>query len=175
MTKVLYLLRHANASRAETPAADMDRPLDERGRQDASLLAAYMKREAVAPALVLCSPARRAMETWELLAPALGGAVPAEMPRSLYLASASRLHATLQGVAAKVERVLLIGHNPGIARLAAGLAEPGTKVEMLEALEQEFSAAAMAELHFEVAGWSGLAAGGGRLAGSVRPRDLQAR
>jgi phosphohistidine phosphatase len=61
--KLIYVLRHAKSSRDEPELADHDRPLNPRGRQAAQRMAERMRRERVAPALVLCSSARRARET----------------------------------------------------------------------------------------------------------------
>ena len=69
--KRLYLLRHAKSDWADPDRVDADRPLSPRGRRAAPALGRYMRREGLIPAFALSSTARRAEETWELLAPAL--------------------------------------------------------------------------------------------------------
>jgi len=55
-----------------------------------------MRDKGLIPAVVLCSAARRALETWDLVAPFLGGRSQVKILRSLYLAAPSRLLAVVQ-------------------------------------------------------------------------------
>ena len=66
----LMLLRHAKSA---WPAntADRDRPLATRGREAAPLMGRYLAEELLLPDLVLISPAKRTVETWELVRPML--------------------------------------------------------------------------------------------------------
>jgi phosphohistidine phosphatase len=64
----LYLLRHAKSSWDEPLLADHDRPLAPRGRKAAKRIGAHVRREQSRVGLVLCSSARRARDTLELLA-----------------------------------------------------------------------------------------------------------
>src|SRR4029077_2301785 len=66
----LMLLRHAKTERAEGGERDRDRKLTKRGRDDAAVIGAYMARHGFIPDLALVSPAKRAEETWALLASA---------------------------------------------------------------------------------------------------------
>ena len=69
--KHLYLLRHAKSSWDDPGLADRDRPLAPRGRRAAKAMGDHLRREHIAPAVVLCSSARRAEETLERIAPSL--------------------------------------------------------------------------------------------------------
>jgi phosphohistidine phosphatase len=71
--KRLYLLRHAKSSWDDPTLADRDRPLAPRGRRAARVIAEHLRREGIAPELVLCSPSRRAGQTLTGIAPGLGG------------------------------------------------------------------------------------------------------
>src|ERR1700761_7401164 len=68
----LLLLRHSKTERPEPGQRDRDRVLMPRGRTDAPLIGSYMARHRLIPDLVLVSPAKRTLETWELLEAALG-------------------------------------------------------------------------------------------------------
>jgi phosphohistidine phosphatase len=68
-TRHLLLLRHAKSSWDDASLADHDRPLAPRGRKAAIRIRAHMRREQIPVALVLCSSARRAGETLDLVAP----------------------------------------------------------------------------------------------------------
>ena len=72
----LLLLRHAKTERAAPGERDRDRKLTTRGRSDAPIIGAYLVRHHFVPDLALVSPARRAAETWKLVAASLPGASP---------------------------------------------------------------------------------------------------
>ena len=168
----LLLLRHAKSDWSNPGLGDFDRPLNKRGRGAAPLMGRYLREADLIPDLVLCSAARRAQETWELVAAELGQELPVKTLRSLYLAPPSRLLATLQRVPDSPQRVLMIGHNPGMERLAALLAgggDPAAHAVMLE----KFPTAALALLRLKGTAWDALGPGGAVLERFVRPRDLE--
>lgn len=166
--KRLYLLRHAKSSWDEPRLEDHERPLAPRGRRASKLLAEHLRRERIAPALVLCSSARRARETLEGLAPALAGEAPVRVERELYGASAGDLLGRLRATPDAVESVMLIGHNPAIQALALSLAAGG---EGLARLERKYPTGALATLAFR-GHWGELGPGVAELVGFVRPKAL---
>ncbi len=172
MSRVLYLLRHAKSSWSDSRLSDFDRPLNGRGRKAAPQMATYMKQHGLAPTFVLCSSARRAVETWDLMSPAFNADITVKLQRSLYLASPSRLLAALSYVPSTVDRVLVIAHNPGLAHLALNLAGPDSTPRALEELRQKYPTAALAEFQLVADTWSKIADGTTRLNRFVRPRDL---
>ena len=168
--RTLLLMRHAKSSWDRTDLADVDRPLAPRGRKAAPLIARQVRDRQLIPDLVLCSHAERVGETWQLMAPVLGGAVACRTLRSLYLATPSRLLEALRRVADEVRILMLIGHNPGLGALAASLAGTGPD-KALRRLQAKFPTGGLAVLTFAIERWAELAAGGGRLEDFVRPRD----
>ena len=166
--RTLHLLRHAKSSR-DAGVDDADRPLAPRGARAAAALGVYLAQERLVPDLVLCSTARRAVETWERVAAELPRAPTVRRERALYLAAPEDLLARLARVDDAVRSVLLVGHNPGLASLAAALAASDR-----EALERigKFPTAALATFALGRGGWRALAAHGARLVRFVRPRDL---
>ena len=176
MTRTLLLLRHAKSSWSDPTLADFDRPLNKRGRNAAPLMGEYLRKHGLVPELVLCSAARRAIETWGLAGEAMskGGAAPAQTKylRSLYLAPPSRMLAALRRTPDEVESVLMVGHNPGFEHLAMGLAGPGSKAEAERRMEAKFPTAALAELRFEVKHWRDIGPETGKLVRFVIPKAL---
>jgi phosphohistidine phosphatase len=166
----LYLLRHAKSSWGDPVADDHERPLAPRGRRAAQLIGDHVHNAKVAPALVLCSSARRTRETLELIAPALGEQAVALVERRLYGASAGELLGRLRDVSDAVGSVMVIGHNPGLEDLAATLAGAGVG-DGLERMAMKFPTAALAALTVPTS-WRDLAPGGATLAAYVVPRDL---
>ena len=169
MSKRLYLLRHAKSSWKHPELADHERPLAGRGRRAAGAIARYLDEHDIAPALVLCSTALRARETFERIEPALRAA-PVRYEGRLYAASADALLEYLRSVPDEIDSVMLIGHNPAIEQLAHELARPSPERRELEA---KFPTAALATLEFACASWCGLDRGGATLLDVVRPRDLE--
>jgi phosphohistidine phosphatase len=160
--KRVLLLRHAKSSWDDPSLADHDRPLAARGRKAAQLIGAYLRRERIPVSLVLCSSARRAHETLELVDPP--GEVQIEP--ELYGASADQLLERVRQLPETSDSVMLIGHNPAIQDLAACLA--GDRGELGE---QKFPTGALAMLTF-AGPWRALRAGGAELAAFVKPREL---
>jgi len=169
--KRLLLLRHAKSNWDDPALDDFERPLAPRGRRAAPQMAAALVERGWAPEAALVSPAARTRETWALVAAALPASPEPLFPQALYLASAAVLLGELRAVPAAVGSLLLLGHNPGLERLAALLAGPGSDPDALAALRSKFPTAGLAVL--EVDGeWSALAEGGGRLVAFLTPKTL---
>jgi phosphohistidine phosphatase len=176
MARTLLLLRHAKSSWSDPTLADFERPLNKRGQKAAPLMGKYLRKHGLVPELVLCSAARRAVETWALAGGVLakGGTapVPAKYLRSLYLAPPSRILAALRRTPDEAESVLMVGHNPGFEHLALGLAGADSEPAAQRDMEAKFPTAALAELRFEASRWRDVAPGTGKLVRFVIPRAL---
>jgi phosphohistidine phosphatase len=169
--QTLMLKRHAKSSWDQPELDDLDRPLAPRGQEAAPLIARYMKGSKLQPDLVLCSPAARVRETWQLMTPVLGRTVDCKTLRTIYPGASSRLLEALRRAAAEVGTLMLIGHNPGLGRLATGLCGSGPK-KPLERMRSKFPTAALAVIDFDVDRWDQVASGAGRLRAFVRPKDV---
>ena len=167
--KRLYLLRHAKSSWDEPGLADRDRPLAPRGERASNSMAKYLRDEGIVPELVLCSPSKRTRETLERLG--LGDGTEVRIEDELYAASAGELLGALHEVPDAVESVMVIGHNPGMERLALELAAGGDE---LDRMREKFPTAALATLELDGT-WSELAPGGGELVSFVKPKELSRR
>ena len=128
-----------------------------------------MRDRTIEPELVLCSTARRARETLDRIAPALGTPAVAIEP-DLYVADARGLLARLRSVADATESVMLIGHNPAMQELAIDLARPSPTASELAA---KYPTAALAVLTFAATAWRELGHGTAELVELVKPRDLE--
>ena len=115
--KELILLRHAHAVGQGRLGVDLDRPLSPEGLAEAESAGAWLKEQGLVPDRVLCSPARRTRETLEAVLGVIGY-VDQRLEDGIYDATPG----TLIGLAdahRECDRVLLVGHNPGLERLAA--------------------------------------------------------
>jgi phosphohistidine phosphatase len=168
--RALYLLRHAKSSWDDSDLDDHDRPLAPRGARAAAKMARHLRSEGIQPALVLCSSARRARETLDLISPALGDAA-VWMEPELYGADAGDLLRRLRRLPSAVPSAMLIGHAPGLQVLALRLAGGGD-VAALARLRAKMPTAALATLVLPPTDWARLDPGSAKLAGFVVPRDL---
>jgi len=117
MAKILYLVRHAKSD-WHNGLADFDRPLNQRGRQDAPAMGRQLKELGIRPDMVICSPAARARQTMDLLD--LGRS--SVFNENLYEASPGTLLDIVRSLDDTLGSAMLIGHNPGMGQLAGKLA-----------------------------------------------------
>lgn len=113
----LILLRHAHAEPPDAGQADLDRPLSPEGLAEAEAAGRWLAEQGLVPDCVLSSPARRTRETLEAVLGVIGY-VEQRLEDSIYDATPGTL-ATLVDTHRNTERLLLVGHNPGLERLAA--------------------------------------------------------
>lgn len=168
--RTLYLLRHAKSASGEGALEDHERPLSPRGRRAARAMARHFRELAADPELVLCSSSVRTRETLDLLLPGFATTPIIAIERGLYLAGADSMLTRLRRVEDGVDRVLLLGHNPGLHELALALAT-GAPSRLRAPLARKFPTAALATYRVE-SGWSGLAPGTARLAAYDTPAEL---
>jgi phosphohistidine phosphatase len=161
--KTVWLLRHAKSSWDDPALADHDRPLSSRGRKASKRIRRWADENDVRPQLVLCSTALRARDTLERVLPGLGRP-NVRVEGGIYHTSAEGLLERMRRVPSDVDRLMLVGHNPGLEDLASLLAPPG-----LDALPT----GALAELRLEIDGWSDVRSGCGLLERLVLPRSLE--
>lgn len=171
----LLLLRHAKSGWTDPGLDDRDRPLTERGSEAARIMGRRIATLGLEPELVLCSPARRARDTWKIVAEQLRSAPRSLVEESIYdFGNGGRLLSAIRTAGGDAGTLMLIGHNPSIERLAQRLAGSGD-AKLRKRLEQKYPTAALAVLHFGAAAWSGIAEGQGELVHFIRPKDIAAR
>lgn len=170
VSRRLRLLRHAKAVRGDPFAGDHDRALAPRGRRACAALAEHLRRTGVSPQLVLCSSARRAVETLDGVRPGLPDRVAASVEPGLYGASVPALLQRLREVGDDVTEVLVIGHNPGLEDLAGDLAGGGDPA-LAARLRERYPTGGLVTLGF-TGPWRGLGPGAATLDGFVTPGDL---
>src|SRR5690242_12673674 len=165
----LYLLRHAKAVPAEEGGADRDRALEPRGRRAVQAMAAWIGEHHILPDLVLCSPSLRTRQTLDIVMPGFDRPPKIALDEALYLAAADRLLARLRRVPASAERVLLVGHNPGLHELTLFLAESPSGP--LLARLGGFPTGVMARFEVGIP-WSALGRRTARLNAVINPKEL---
>ncbi len=166
----LMLLRHAKSDWSDR-LTDIERPLAKRGEKAAPMMGAYMAAEHLVPDCAMVSPARRARETWALVAPAFKETVKQVSEPRLYEAEPEDILAVVRGAKTTVKTLMVVGHNPGFEDLAVELIGHGDRYAFAR-LKQKFPTAALAVIDFAVDTWSAVNPHDGRLDRFVTPRML---
>ncbi|MVF24928.1 histidine phosphatase family protein [Methylocaldum sp. BRCS4] len=153
--KCLIAIRHAKSDRDQPFLADIDRPLNNRGKRDASVMGDVLKFRGQEPDLIVTSPAKRALETAELIAEAVGYDSRAIAVRdSIYLQGTPALLELIRSLEDIHNRVYLIGHNPDLSELVTRLT--GESLGTLPTC-------GIAAIEFPVDAWAYVMHGSGRL------------
>jgi phosphohistidine phosphatase len=163
------LLRHAKSDWPDV--ADQARPLAKRGRHDAPAVGRWLRSRGYLPDVVVCSTARRTRQTWELIAPELGGSPSVTFEPRAYDASALTLLYLARELPSQYRAALLIGHNPAVSELANSLVRPPAEDEGPLPPRLSFPTAAVAVLEF-TGDWAALAPAQARLEAFTAPADL---
>ena len=117
--KELWILRHAHAEPYRDEATDFERRLDARGEAEAAAIGRLCAALHLDFGYILASPAARTLATAKAVAGALAAASPKFLENpSIYLADRRTLVSIVRTLPADCGRALIVGHNPGISRLA---------------------------------------------------------
>ena len=115
MPKQLLIMRHAKSSWSEANLADHDRPLNRRGLRDAPRMGLRLSEYKLIPDAVVASTAVRARTTAELVIENCRGIrTELELDPDFYHAPPSTYTTRMRRLDNGVERVLFVGHNPGM-------------------------------------------------------------
>jgi len=161
MSLTLYLLRHAKSGKDNPRLADIDRPLNERGRYEAQAVADHMAAHRHEPNRILCSSSQRTRETLMPILQGLRNNATIELTRRMYDASAETLFDVIREQE-DTPSLMLVGHNPGLEELARRLPSAGDP-SLLSRLGAMFPPASLAVIEFDIAGWHEMRLGTGSL------------
>jgi len=122
--RTLLVLRHGKAAHEEA-GSDRDRPLTEPGKRSAELVGDLLREDDLRPDRVISSSAERARDTARRVAAAAKFRGSIDELDELYLAEPEAYIKAVRRLAGDAERVLWVGHNPGLEALVLILtAEP---------------------------------------------------
>ena len=161
--KTLLLLRHAKSSPSDVAGQDFERPLNDRGKKEAELIAAFIRRQNFHIDLIVCSPAVRAKQTMELVFATNQPSPEVRLDRRIYDASLTQLLEVISGVEDERRCLLIVGHNPGMEEL----------LTLLLGEKQHMPTAALAKVALSTKNWNHLVPGKGILEAFVTARGLE--
>lgn len=167
--KLLILLRHAKSDWGTEELADFDRPLNERGKQDAPRMARYLKDSRIIPQRIVSSPARRARKTASFMAQGIAGDDSVlSFVSNIYAASVDTLLDVIRDFDNDIECYMLVGHNPGLTLLANHLIKnPDQHLDNIPTT-------GVVVLQLNVSDWHSIDASQAELAEFITPADVVA-
>ncbi|RIW13599.1 histidine phosphatase family protein [Algoriphagus lacus] len=116
--KKIILIRHAKSSWDNPWLSDHDRPLAERGINDAPKMAKRLKKRGIKPDLILSSTALRASETAKITAKELGYSIDDIVwEKNLFHGSPNTILKYIHMQKDSKNTILVFGHNPGFNEL----------------------------------------------------------
>jgi phosphohistidine phosphatase len=115
--KTILLMRHAKSSWKDKNIKDRKRPLGKRGKRNAPQMGELIKEKELIPQIILSSSAERAKQTSELFSKGSGFQGETKYIDSLFMAEADEYIKALRALPDDIERVMVIGHNPGLESL----------------------------------------------------------
>lgn len=160
--RTLLVLRHAKSSWDHSELADHDRPLNKRGMRAAPRMGRLLAEQDLIPDLILSSTAARARTTAELVADACGSPPAIDYLPSLYGAGPEEYLEAASEAGCDDERIMVVGHNPGIELLVA----------LVAGVRERMPTAALAHIELDIDGWEDAMEARGRLIGLWRPKEL---
>ena len=131
-----------------------------------------MTERGIDPELVLCSSARRTVDTISLVLPELKVEPKVIYEDALYHASAAEMLQMLRDVQPGANRVMIVGHNPEIQTLALDLIGAGPK-HMRDRLKEKYPTAGLVVINFTAGLWSSVDVNSGSLNLFLVPRELK--
>jgi phosphohistidine phosphatase len=118
------LFRHGKAAAKSGIAGgdDMARPLADKGKRGAQRMGVWLWQKGIRPDYILSSPAERAITSAHKLCKAMGKDPSLiKYEKRLYAADVKTLLSVLSDCPKKHKRIMLVGHNPGLADLLSYL------------------------------------------------------
>mgnify|MGYP001437273041 FL=1 len=154
--KYLFLTRHAKSSWGNPGLADIDRPLNKRGKKAAPFMGKLIMDKGEKPELLISSPAYRAFLTAKAFGEAMG-LVENDIiiDRTIYGAGAQQLLELVQNQDDLYKSIMLFGHNPTFTSFVNLLT--GSNI-------MNVVTCGVVRIDFEFSSWTDIDFGSGRLA-----------
>lgn len=167
--RALIFMRHCKSDWGQDGLDDFDRPLSQRGIEDARRMGRFFRETGLTPDALVASPSARTRRTVEIVARAAKCRLPIVWERSFYGTGADSYLPTLRALEGSITTPLVVGHNPALEEIVALLAGGSVRLPT----------GAMVLLHpgtelHPVRRWSDLAPGSCALAWLVTPRLARA-
>ena len=159
--KTLFVLRHAKSSWENAELSDFERPLNERGLEEAPLVGKIIFEMRYEPEIIVSSPAKRAKQTAVSVKENARIETEVRLDERIYEASPQRLIRVISELDDEKKSAMIVGHNPGLEGL----------IKILTGGLQPMRTASLAVIDLDAAKWHEISPESGRLRKLIRPKD----
>lgn len=147
MQRTLVMIRHAKSSWANPLQSDYERPLNDRGKEQAPEMGKILNEHKIIPDLIIASSAKRTRQTAKKIAEAVGyNEDNIKWEEKLYHCIPAVFEDLISEINDKIKTVFIIGHNPGITEFVNQLS-PDFKID-------DMPTCAVAAAHVDTEEWS---------------------
>lgn len=113
--KTIIIVRHAKSSWDDLNLSDFERPLNERGKHDAPMMAERLRKKQPAIQAFISSPAKRARKTATIFAKTYGlEKEDVLLKDELYMASENVFYSVIAQLPETLNSIAVFAHNPGL-------------------------------------------------------------
>ncbi len=147
--KTLLLMRHAKSSWKNSKLPDKERPLNRRGEKDAPKMSELLQEKELFPQVILTSTALRCRETASVLLQNCCEELTLQAIEALYMAEPPAIIDALVHAPEQADRVMVIGHNPGLESLLQQLTGEVESLPTASVVYMELSIQRWADLTFD--------------------------
>jgi len=119
--KTLCIIRHSKSSWKDIALDDFDRPLTQKGREDALIMAGKLAELNISPNIIISSPSKRTESTVDIMVTQLRYDKEIIYNRKIYDSNMMNLKNIIKNLNDNIETAFLFGHNPGLNMLAEDL------------------------------------------------------
>lgn len=161
--KKLVIIRHAKSDWEDTNLDDYDRPLNQRGLNDAPFMGKFLHKKGLKPDIIMSSPALRAITTAELISKEVKYEKVIYPNQYIYEAYVNALQEIVSFIHDDNDTVFLVGHNPGVSALAY----------MLSDLKESVPTCSVVEIDFDSDSWMDVSKENSTLISYESPKTLK--
>jgi phosphohistidine phosphatase len=144
--KILLILRHAKSSWKNPGLADINRPLNKRGKRDAPRIGMLLREQDLVPDIILSSPAVRARKTAQAVSIESGYEYDIEIHDDFYPGDPYAFIESLTAMPDQINIALIVAHNPGLEEL----------LDVLTGDSARMPTSALAQISLPIESWSEL-------------------
>ncbi|MCB1386036.1 MAG: histidine phosphatase family protein [Nitratireductor sp.] len=178
----LMILRHLKTGWALPGQRDFDRRLEARGIEDAAIVSRWIGDLGLAPDHVYCSDAERTRDTLRRIERAFSRPPAVTFHNALYSGTSDDYLEAIERHP-QAESLMIVGHNPSCAALANQLIDRnaiargsgGQADPSMNAISYKYPTGALAVIDFDIADWSKVRPGSGRLVKFLMPKEFPVR
>ena len=174
--KKIYFLRHAksdwNLFLNDATFNDFDRPLSNRGINNAKRIAKYIKKKKPIIDYVVCSSSSRTVETLQIIKPSLKK-TKISIIDELYTFNFLKFAKQIYKFDNKYDNILMIGHNPAMHTTILNFTNNNINKKQINLINDKFPTSCLAIVEFKINDWKKLKYDTGILKNIIFSKELK--